>query len=413
VYSVTNITDVGHLVNDEEDTGEDKLEKGAKRENLKAHEIANKYTILWQEDLEKLHVIPSNHYPKATEYIREQINLIKRLEKKGYTYTTSDGIYFDTSTLPSYADFAHLNLEKQTEGARIDIGEKKSGSDFALWKFSPTKENRQMEWESPWGIGFPGWHSECVVMADSLLHAPFDIHTGGKDHIHVHHTNEIAQFKADTGKEMAQYWMHSYFLTLDSKKMSKSQGTFLTLDDITSKGYSPLDFRLLVLMAHYRSDIDFSWESLQQAKQSRNRMIDFLNRIQAIKPHRKNIVLQKQIRDTYNQFRKSLFHDLDSPKAIAHIFDFIKYVNTAIDNNQPIPRRHIIKLFQRLERVLDLDLPLDTSKIPSHIVSIFNQRNRVRADKNFSEADRLRQELSNLGYTIQDTDGKSILIHKE
>lgn len=409
IYSITNITDVGHLVSDE-DAGEDKLEKGAKRENLTALEVAAKYTKLWQEDLAKLNVIPSDQYPKATEYIREQLNLIKRLEKKSYTYTTSDGVYFDTNKFPEYADFAHLKLQNQEAGARVDMGEKKSPSDFALWKFSPRDEQRQMEWDSPWGIGFPGWHSECVVMADSLLHAPFDIHTGGKDHIPIHHTNEIAQFKADTGKQMANYWLHSYFLTVNTAKMSKSAGTFITLDDIIIKGYSPLDLRLLVLMAHYRSDIDFSWDSLNQAKQTRQRIIDFINRVNAIKTHQRNLDLQRQIRDTYNNFRKALFNDLDSPKAIACMFDFIKILNTAIDNNQPIPRRHIIKLFQRLERVLALDLPLTKTSIPAEIMNLFNQRNQARTDKDFEQADKLRQELSNLGYTIQDKDGQSVII---
>ncbi len=410
VYSVTNITDVGHLVSDE-DTGEDKLEKGAKRENLTALEVAQKYTQLWQEDLHKLNIIPSDHYPKATDYIKEQINLIKRLERKGYTYIISDGVYFDTTKFPEYADFAHLKLEDQEGGARVDIGDKKSPSDFALWKFSPQDEQRQMEWNSPWGIGFPGWHSECVVMADSLLHAPFDIHTGGKDHIAIHHTNEIAQFKADTGKPMANYWLHSYFLTIDEAKMSKSAGTFITLDDIITQGYSPLDLRLLVLMAHYRSDIDFSWDSLQQAKQSRQRILTFINRIQNLPHHKRNLNIQKLIRNTYTSFRRALFNDLDSPQAVAQIFEFIRTINSAIDNGEPIPRRHIIKLFQRFERILALDIleKKESQEIPVDIVELFNQRNQARADKNFAKADDLREELYNKGYTIKDTSDKSTL----
>lgn len=269
-YSVTNITDVGHLTQDDQDQGEDKLEKGSRRENLTVWQIAKKYEDLWREDLGKINVLPSDHYPHATEYIREQINLIKRLEKKGFTYRTHDGIYFDTSHITDYGDFAHLDIENLQAGSRVELGEKKHITDFALWKFSPQDEQRQMEWDSPWGVGFPGWHSECVVMADSILHAPFDIHTGGKDHIPIHHTNEIAEFKADTGKMMAQYWLHCYFLTIDKGKMSKSDGTFITLDDIIEKGYHPLDFRLLLLMAHYRSDLDFSWDSLEQAKRSGN-----------------------------------------------------------------------------------------------------------------------------------------------
>jgi cysteinyl-tRNA synthetase len=410
VYSVTNITDVGHLISDE-DIGEDKLEKGAKRENLTAIEVADKYTKMWREDLDKLNIIPSDHYPKATNYIKEQINLIKRLERKGYTYTIADGIYFDTTKFPEYADFARLNLEAQEAGARVDIGDKKSPSDFALWKFSPKDGQRQMEWDSPWGIGFPGWHSECVVMADSLLHAPFDIHTGGKDHIPIHHTNEIAQFTADTGKSMAHYWLHSYFLTVDKTKMSKSAGTFITLDDIIDKGYSPLDLRLLVLMAHYRSDIDFSWDSLQQAKQSRNRILTFIHRVQALPHHKRNLKLQKLIRDTYTSFRRALFNDLDSPQAIAQIFEFIRSINSAIDDGEPIPRRHIIKAFQRLERILALDILEKKTEqdIPTDILELFNQRNKARADKNFTKADELRDELYQRGYTIKDTSDNSTI----
>jgi cysteinyl-tRNA synthetase len=271
VYSVTNITDVGHLVSDG-DEGEDKMEKGSKRENLTAWDIAKKYEDLWKQDLQKLHVTESDHYPRATDYITEQINLIQRLEKKGYTYTTSDGVYFDTAKFPEYGDFAKLDIKNLSAGERVDLGEKRNPTDFALWKLSPTDEKRQMEWESPWGVGFPGWHSECVAMSDKILHAPLDIHTGGKDHITVHHTNEIAQFKADTGQNLANYWVHSYFLTVKSNKMSKSAGTFVILDDIIERGYSPLDFRLLTLMGHYRSDIDFSWEVLDQAKSTRSRL---------------------------------------------------------------------------------------------------------------------------------------------
>jgi cysteinyl-tRNA synthetase len=332
------------------------------------------------------------------------------LDTNTFTYRTNSRTFEVASKLKDYGYLARLNIEGLKAGKRIDIGEKKNKTDFSLWKFSSPNEKRQQEWDSPWGVGFPGWHSECVVMADTLLHAPFDIHTGGKDHIQVHHTNEIAQFKADTGKSMANYWLHSYFLTVDSTKMSKSQGTFLTLDDLVNKGYSPLDFRLLVLMAHYRSDLDFSWDSLHQAKQTRQRIIDFLNRVHTIKPHRRNLIIQKHIRDTYYNFRKALYNDLDSPKAIAHIFDFIKIVNTAIDNNQPIPRRHIIKLFQRVECVLAIDLPLRKVEIPAQISALFEQRNQARLNKNFAEADRIRTVLLQQGYTIQDRDGTSIIL---
>lgn len=407
-YSVTNITDVGHLTQDDQDQGEDKLEKGSRRENLTVWQIAKKYEDLWREDLGKINVLPSDHYPHATEYIREQINLIKRLEKKGFTYRTHDGIYFDTSHITDYGDFAHLDIENLQAGSRVELGEKKHITDFALWKFSPQDEQRQMEWDSPWGVGFPGWHSECVVMADSILHAPFDIHTGGKDHIPIHHTNEIAQFKADTGKMMAQYWLHCYFLTIDKGKMSKSDGTFITLDDIIEKGYHPLDFRLLLLMAHYRSDLDFSWDSLEQAKRSRERIITFIERVKQL-PHKRNLSLQKSLTTTWKNYKSALFDDLDSPKALALIFDLIRQINTAIDNQEAIPKRHILKLFMRMERVLALDLPLhaekNVEKIPAEIQDLAQKRWESKQNRDFTTADQIREQLLEMGYEIVDGKG--------
>lgn len=400
VYSVTNITDVGHLVSDG-DEGEDKMEKGSKRENLTAWDIAKKYEDLWKQDLEKLHVTESDHYPRATDYITEQINLIKRLEKKGYTYTTSDGVYFNTAKFPEYGDFAKLDVANLSAGERVDLGEKKNPTDFALWKFSPTDEKRQMEWESPWGVGFPGWHSECVAMSDKILHAPIDIHTGGKDHIPVHHTNEIAQFKAETGQNLANYWVHSYFLTVKSNKMSKSAGTFIILDDIIERGYSPLDFRLLTLMGHYRSDIDFSWEILDQARATRARLIEFTRRLNSL-TNKRNKPLEFSLKKVYGQFKNALYNDLDSPKALAILFDFVRDTNAQIDAGEPIPRRHIIKMLQRMERVLALDLFI-IETIPQEVTELATKRQQARQNKNYDLSDQLRDKIDQLGYTVKDT----------
>lgn len=400
VYSVTNITDVGHLVSDA-DNGEDKMEKGAKRENLTAWDIAQKYEDLWKQDLEKLHVIPSDHYPRATDYITEQINLIKRLEKKGFTYITSDGVYFDTSKFIEYPNFAQLDVKNLSAGERVDLGEKKNPTDFALWKLSPTEEKRQMEWNSPWGVGFPGWHSECVAMSDKLLHAPIDIHTGGKDHIPVHHTNEIAQFKADTGQNLANYWVHSYFLTVKSDKMSKSAGTFVTLDDIIENGYSPLDFRLLTLMGHYRSDIDFSWSVLDQAKTTRTRLVEFTRRLNTL-PNKRNKPLEFSLKKVYGLFKNALYNDLDSPQALAILFDFVRDTNTRINAGEPIPRRHIQKMLQRMERILALNLFM-TDTIPQEIIELAEKRQQAREDKDYNLADQLRHQIDSLGYIVKDT----------
>ncbi len=414
VYSVTNITDVGHLVSDSDD-GDDKMEKGSKKENLSAKEISLKYTNLWLSDLDRLNIIPANHYPKATDYIREQINLIKRLEKKGFTYIISDGVYFNTSKLPEYGDFARLDIKNLKAGARIDIKEKLNLTDFALWKFSSVNEKRQQEWDSPWGMGFPGWHSECVVMADTLLHAPFDIHTGGKDHINIHHTNEIAQFKADTGNLMANYWLHSYFLTVKSSKMSKSSGSFITLDDIIKKGFSPLEFRLLILMGHYRTDLDFSWEAMIQAKNSLKRIRTFIDRV-SINKNRKNLDIQVKLKKLQKDFKNAINNDLDTPKAISYIFNFIKDINIILDKKEPIPKRHIIKSFIKLDRILGLDLVIakkDLSvqnEFPKEVLLLLDERNQARYNKNWEKSDEIRDKIKELGYEVQDEQNESKLI---
>ena len=242
--------------------------------------MAEKYTELFKADLKVLNVIEPDQWLKATDNISEQIALIKKLETKSFTYKTTDGIYYDTSKFPNYGKLARLNLEGQKEGARVEANkEKRNPTDFALWKFSPKGEKRQMEWESPWGIGFPGWHIECSAMSMKALGETFDIHTGGVDHIPVHHTNEIAQSEGATGKQFVKYWVHNEFLLVDNGKMSKSLGNAYTLDDISAKGFSPLAFRYYCLGAHYRSKLNFTWEGMQA---SQTALDDLLGRVAAM-----------------------------------------------------------------------------------------------------------------------------------
>ena len=407
-YTATNITDVGHLVSDA-DEGEDKMETGAAAENTTAQAIAEKFTKLWRDDLAKLNVQPDNHYPKATDYIKEQINLIKRLEKKGYTYVIADGVYFDSAKFPEYGDFAKIKVEGLDAGNRVALGDKKAPTDFALWKFSEEPGVRQQEWESPWGIGFPGWHSECVVMSDALLHAPFDIHTGGKEHIAIHHTNEIAQFKADREVDMANFWLHGYHLTVDKKKMSKSAGTTYILDDIIDKGYNPLSFRLLMLMAHYRSDTDFSWTAMDQAQKSLTRLNDFVSRVSA-QPHQKNSEISVLLKKFRKQFRLKLNNDLDTPQALAEVFSLVRTINTMIDEGEPTPRRHVLKALIWADRVLGLNLVPDprkeaseTESIPSEVTDLLAKRQQARDSKDFATSDQLRDAIAEAGYVVKDT----------
>ena len=252
VYHVMNITDVGHLVSDA-DEGEDKMEKGASREGKSVWDIAAFYTEAFKKDIAMLNILPPSVYCKATDFIKEQIEMIQCLEKKGFTYTTGDGVYYDTSKFEGYGKMALLDIEGLEEGKRIEFSsEKKNKTDFALWKFSPKGQKRQMEWDSPWGVGFPGWHIECSAMSRKFLGDTFDIHCGGIDHVPIHHTNEIAQSEGCTGKKFVNYWLHGEFLIEDKGKMSKSAGEFLRLQTLVDRGYSSIDYRYFLLMTHYR-----------------------------------------------------------------------------------------------------------------------------------------------------------------
>ncbi|MBU3942723.1 cysteine--tRNA ligase, partial [Patescibacteria group bacterium] len=310
VKHIINITDVGHLVSDE-DSGEDKIEVGAKREKKTAWQIAEFYTKTFKEDLKKLNIQEPTKWTKASDYIKEQINLIKLLEKKGFTCRIEDGIYFETSKINDYGKLT--GSKKRTHFARIEETKgKKSPTDFALWKFSTTK--RQMEWNSPWGIGFPGWHTECVAMGIKELGLPFDIHTGGIDHIPVHHSNEIAQAEAGYNKKLANYWMHNEFLVLNKEKMAKSKGGFITLNTLIEKNINPLTYRYLTLTTHYKSPLSFSWKSLQS---SQNALDNLYEKILEIK--------KEKIKDKLpREFLRYINDDLDTPKALALMWKLIR-----------------------------------------------------------------------------------------
>ncbi|MBI2038090.1 MAG: cysteine--tRNA ligase [Candidatus Magasanikbacteria bacterium] len=388
VKHIMNITDVGHLTSDA-DTGEDKMEKGAAREGKTAWQIAKLYTKIFKKDLEDLGIIFPNKFTKATDNIKEQINLIKKLEKKGFTYKTGDGIYFNTSRLPDYGKLARLDKQELKAGARVDMGEKKNITDFALWKFSPHDQKRQMEWKSPWGIGFPGWHIECSAMAAKYLGQPFDIHCGGIDHIPVHHTNEIAQSEAAEGKPLANYWMHGEFLVLDGAKMSKSSGEFLTLGEIKKKGFSPLAYRYLLLQTHYRKQLTFSWEALQAAQNGLNHLYNIVASWD--KPKIGCAEYEKNFLEAVND-------DLDMPRALAIMWEMIK---------DPIfPTSTKKRTILKFDRVLGLGLgkiKKYKTKLSADTQTLIEKRNTARSEKNWKESDNLRKQIEDLGYAVEDT----------
>ncbi|MFH1621242.1 MAG: cysteine--tRNA ligase [Patescibacteria group bacterium] len=422
VTRVLNITDVGHLTSDE-DQGEDKVEKAAAKSGKTAQEIANEYATRFISDALKLNIkLPAPPYLcRATEHIPVQIELIKILEKKGYTYKTSDGIYFDTSKFTTYGSFSGQRLEEKEEGARIETNpEKKHKTDFALWKFSypggvsrqeyldsrfhgnddqkntsadagrGTRDiaQRQMEWESPWGLGFPGWHVECSAMSRKYLGQPFDIHCGGIDHIPVHHENEIAQSEAAYGTRLANCWLHMAFLLVEDQKMSKSLGNVFTLSDVIKRGFDPLALRLFFLGAHYRQIQNFTWEALQAAQ---NALQKIRNEIRCWDEPSGGCPEEEA------DFIGAFNDDLNAPKALAVLWKLIS-------SDKPSSAKAASLL--KMDRILGLSLADYIAKpieIPEEIKSLSEKREIARSNKNWKESDELRKEIDSRGWLVEDT----------
>ncbi len=389
VKQVMNITDVGHLVSDT-DEGEDKIELGAKREGKTVEEIVAMYSNTFYKDIDALNILRAQEYPRATEHIPEQIALIKTLGEKGYTYTTHDGVYFDTSKFPRYTDFARLDIEGMKAGARVDIGEKKNPTDFALWKFfSHAGEKRQQEWESPWGVGFPGWHIECSAMAIKYLGETIDIHTGGIDHIPVHHSNEIAQSECATEKLFAHFWLHGAFMTIEGQKMSKSLNNTYTLADLAAKGISPLGYRYWLLTAHYRTQVNFTWEALLGANEALERLKRQICEWGNAHGTPNEIYLKK--------FSEYFRDDLDTPRAIALLWEMVKDATLSPEDKRATTLNidHIFGLklhsYKKPEVVITLEL-----------AGLLEKRNIARKQKNWAEADHIRDEIKKLGYEVRD-----------
>ena len=389
VKHVMNITDVGHLTSDSDD-GEDKLEVGAARTGKTAWEVAEFYTKAFIEDSQLLNFLAPHVLCKATDHVSEQIELVKRLEAKGFAYVIGDGVYCDTAKLPDYGKLMGPGYQEGLKaGARVEANfKKRNPNDFALWKFSPQGKKRQMEWDSPWGRGFPGWHIECSAMAMKYLGETFDIHCGGVDHIPIHHTNEIAQSEAATGKPFAKFWMHGEFLLMNNAKMAKSAGGFLTLSDLKEKGFDPLDYRYHCLTAHYRKQLDFSWESLESSKTARRRLREIAQGLKAqpAKP---------ACAEHENAFRQALEDDLNLPGALAVVWD---------DLRSDLPAGSRAVMLKNAEKVLALGLFDEIeSAISPDLQALIDQREQARRAKNFALADKLREELDAQGVLIKDT----------
>lgn len=404
-----NITDVGHLVSDA-DEGEDKLEKGARREGKSAHEIAEFYADYFMKGLERLNFIKPDHLPRATDYINQQIDFIKELETKGYTYKISDGLYYDTSKFPQYADFANLNLEHEKSAARIEANpEKRQPADFALWKFSPTDKQRDMEWDSPWGKGFPGWHIECSAMIKDIFGDTIDIHGGGVDHIPVHHTNEIAQSQALTGQPLARHWFHANHILAGDQKISKSAGGGVTLEDVEAKAYKLAALRLLVLQSHYRTQSSFSWDNLAAAARKLKDLQDFADL--RYQPLPDVAELGSDFADkAKNLIMHELEDDLATPRALAALETIVDQVNQAGGIN-PASVESFVEFLAFLDNVFGLDL-LKSADLNEKQRKLFHERELTRASQNWTKSDELRQQLAEQGIEVKDSEHGQIWSHK-
>lgn len=388
VTRIQNITDVGHLVSDD-DTGEDKMEKGAKKEGLTAWEVADKYIqIADTEAFDWLKLLRPTELVRATNLIPEQINFVQKLEEKGYTYTIpEEGVYFDTSKLTDYGKLARLDIKGLEAGARVDVTGKKNKTDFALWKFSPKDQKRDMEWESPWGTGFPGWHLECSVIAYENLGEQIDIHTGGIDHIPVHHTNEIAQTESVTGKQFSKFWFHNNHIKVNGTKLSKSLGNSYTLTDLKDKGYSFEAFKLMVLSSSYRTEGNFTWEILEAAQNRIHNWRSMFNR-------RWQMHLNNTQPDVSSQILEALQNDLDTPRALTIIDEYFNEVASS----GAMPNRDTLLAIRDL---LGIDL-LDDD-ISDDQKQLIKDREAARAKKDWMRSDELRNQLKTQNLEIEDT----------
>ncbi len=390
VYQVINITDVGHLVSDGDD-GEDKMTKALKREGKPLTveamlEVANFYYHAFVDDITSLNVELPEAFPKASEHIDGDIEIIQRLEKGGHTYVIQDGVYFDISTFPAYGKLGNISLASQKDGARVLVNpEKRNPADFAVWKF-----DGKLGWESPWGKGFPGWHIECSVMSRKFLGQPFDIHTGGIDHIAVHHNNEIAQSEAAYGSPLATYWMHNEFITLNAGKMAKSSGGFITLGSLRDQFVSPLTYRYWLLSGHYRSPMNFTIDAIRGAQ---NALIRLMGQVSALPVG--GTASQAYI----ERFRAYINDDLDTPRGLALVWDVTKDGNVSDADK----RATILDMDRVLGLKLDTVQHVPEEAVPSEITALVEAREEARAHKDWVKADALRQEIEARGFTLSDT----------
>lgn len=408
VKHVQNVTDVGHLTSDA-DEGDDKLEKGAKERNMTVWEVARFFEDYHYKSLDQLNVLRPDIVARATEHVNAQIELIQRLEKNGFTYVTDQAIYFDVSKFPDYTKLSGQKLEEKEAGVRTDVvtdSQKRNPQDFALWFFTVGHfAQHSMKWPSPWGEGFPGWHIECSAMSMVYLGETIDIHTGGIDHIPIHHTNEIAQSEAATGREFVRFWFHNGWLLVMGEKMSKSKKNYFTIDDIKAKGFDPISLRYLFLTAHYRDMQNFTWEALSGAQTAYTRLVEAISNL---KNSTRNALSQEKselIEKYRDEFYSHLNNDLGTPAALAALWEVLK-------SNMPNEDKH--DLILSFDEVLGLRLEeasrsVQLEEIPQEIINLSKERERLRKKEKWDESDKMREQIEAMGYVVEDKDNKSVI----
>ena len=408
VRHVMNITDVGHLTDDGDD-GEDKMVKSSKETGRDVYEIARMYTDAFFTDTDALHILRPHVACRATQHIQDMIELIKRLEAKGHTYVAGGNVYFSIDTFERYGELARLNLDELQSGARIDIdGNKRNPKDFVLWFTKSKFENQVMVWDSPWGKGYPGWHIECSAMSMKYLGESFDIHCGGIDHIPVHHTNEIAQSEAATGKRWVKYWVHGEFLINETGKMSKSKGEFLTLPLLQKKGYDPMDYRYFCLGGHYRTQLVFSWKSMDAAKNARRNLVKQIRAILNDAERHPVERLGEAAQQYVDEFSEHMGNDLNAPRALATLWNLVK--------DKLVPAVEKLAALSIMDKILGLGLDTvesgeDTSNedVPEHILALVDERTGAKRAKNYHRADELRAIVEEAGYKLTDTPNGTVV----
>lgn len=390
---VMNITDVGHLTSDA-DEGEDKMSKSAREQNKSVYEIAKIYTEAFFKDIHRLNISEPEHIVKATDHIKDMEEYVKEIIKNGYAYETSKGIYFDTSKLPTYGELSRIKLDNQKAGARVNVDkEKKNPLDFAIWIKAP--KEHIMKWDSFAGLCYPGWHIECSAMSRKYLGEKFDIHTGGVDHIPIHHENEIAQSKGATGKNPANIWMHVEFLLIDNGKMSKSLHNVYTLDDLEKRGIEPLAYRYFTYTSHYRNKLNFTWDGIKSCQVSLDRLRELVNSHKGLN----NDIKEELLKDFENRFMEAINDDLNMPVAISIVWELAKY---SVKSNK------IYELIMKFDSILSLDLNKvkkdnKNVEVPNEILELLEQRKKARESKDYALSDTLRDKIKEKGYIVKDT----------